>query len=83
MVVIYNNKKLKQERMTASVEVAQEALQKQIPKKPIEYDSLPRHRCHLCRCAVRVFSNDPYDKCCKHCGQALDWSDDNESIKPI
>lgn len=52
-----------------------EALEKQIPKKPKDYDSVPHHRCPNCNSAIRVYCDDPYDPVCKFCGQAIDWSD--------
>lgn len=56
-----------------AVEVAIEALRKQIPKEPdfIEEAS----DCRLCPncCTYQViYSKHNY---CQHCGQALDWSD--------
>ena len=49
-----------------------EALEKQIPKKP--YDTV---HCPLCKIEVEL---QPIDieqvTYCLHCGQAIDWSDD-------
>lgn len=54
-----------------------EALEKQIPEKPIgDLHSVPHHRCPNCNGAVRLFEDDSYDAYCKFCGQAIDWSDD-------
>lgn len=49
------------------ISVANEALEKQIPKKPSETD---KARCICCACVVK---RD--ERFCKNCGQALDWSD--------
>ena len=52
-------------------EMAINALEKQIPKKVIEYVK-GRYCCPLCK-AIR-YSNAPY---CEHCGQALDWGEED------
>lgn len=52
-------------------QMAVNALEKQIPQKPI-FDSYHRagYRCPNCN------NTNPWGyKFCKHCGQALDWSD--------
>lgn len=53
-----------------------EALEKQIPKKPIHYnDSVPHDRCPNCHNAVKVFCDAHNYHYCLYCGQAIDWSD--------
>lgn len=47
------------------------ALEKQIPKKPMTYNKYER----MCECGAIVKT---YQKHCKDCGQALDWSDVND-----
>lgn len=51
-----------------------QALEKQIPKKPIaeknEIDTLDDYFCPYCRSFL-----DEKPKCCDTCGQALDWSE--------
>lgn len=67
-----------------------EALEKQIPKKPQYVDTRFRHhgrkmsdgssldKCYKCpNCSGHIFHIFDSEKCCKYCGQALDWSDDN------
>ena len=67
-----------------------EALEKQIPKKPQYVDTRFRHhgrkisdgstldKCYKCpNCNSHIFHVFDSEKCCKYCGQALDWSDDN------
>ena len=50
-----------------------EALEKQIPKKPTQYDSVPHNRCPVCHNAVKVFVDAHEYHYCLYCGQALDW----------
>ena len=65
-----------------------EALEKQIPKKPQYVDTRFRHhgrrmsdgssldKCYKCHnCNSHIFHVFDSEKCCKYCGQALDWSD--------
>lgn len=74
------------------IEIATKSLKKQIPKKPVHdgcfdsegmwhewngingrpYDLCPNCNTNLC-CEMH-YDNKP--KYCKHCGQKLDWSDD-------
>ena len=68
-----------------AVQMAIEALEKQIPKKPKETDAYP-HRlccptCHWTLCfnkenadGYRMMHMFTY---CPECGQAIDWSDNN------
>ena len=51
-------------------------LAKYTPRKPKKYDSLPFHRCPNCGGAIRIYSDDPYNKFCKFCGQAIDWREE-------
>ena len=56
--------------------LAIEALEKQIPKKPIHYnDSVPHDRCPNCHNAVKVFCDAHNYHYCLYCGQAIDWRD--------
>ena len=68
-----------------------EALEKQIPKKPQYVDTRFRHhgrkisdgssldKCYKCpNCNSHIFHVFDSEKCCKYCGQALDWSEDND-----
>ena len=67
------------------------ALEKQIPKKPQYVDTRFRHhgrkisdgssldKCYKCpNCNSHIFRVFDSEKCCKYCGQALDWSDNND-----
>lgn len=54
------------------------ALEKQIPKKPLEYDRqeiryLRTYDCPTCR---EGFTGTGFADYCYHCGQALDWGDE-------
>ena len=55
-----------------------EALEKQIPKKPIKSDRQEirytlEYNCPTCG---RSFTGTGFADYCYHCGQALDWGDD-------
>lgn len=54
---------------SVSFEMAIEALEKQIPKSPVEVRN--EIVCPTCRTLV---GSSPY---CRYCGQALDWSGTN------
>lgn len=51
-----------------AVDLAKEALEKQIPKKPVK--TRREIVCPTCRTLV---GSNPY---CKYCGQALDWENE-------
>ena len=60
------------------IKIAIEALEKQIPKKPISTKGKYGHtECVCCGWVVESFCGDleqyPF---CPNCGQAIDWSDD-------
>lgn len=60
-----------------TIDAAIEALEKQIPKKPVgDLHSVPHHRCPNCKKAIRIYVDAPYNPFCCFCGQALNWSDD-------
>lgn len=62
----------------AALEVAVEAIEKQIPKKPTYVDT--RFRNHGRRvsdgCWSHIFHVFDSEKYCIHCGQALDWGEE-------
>ena len=75
-------------RATECVGAIVEALEKQIPKKPIFVDTRFRNhgrnisdgvsiaKCYKCpNCTSHIFHVWDSEKCCVHCGQTLDWSD--------
>ena len=55
-----------------------EALEKQIPKKPIKSDrqEIRYTLTYDCPTCGRQFTGTGFADYCYHCGQALDWSDD-------
>ena len=49
-----------------------DAVQKQIPRKPITYKETNRADCPVCGATVRGIK-EPFDDWCSKCGQKLDW----------
>ncbi len=70
-IKIHNEHHSQQERfaiyITEALNMAIEALEKQIPKKPTKTRS--EIVCPTCKTLV---GSSPY---CRYCGQAIDWSD--------
>ncbi len=58
--------------MNTAYGMAVAALEKQIPKKPI-YDGL--YACPNCHTIMLQGAFEARGKCCKECGQVLDWSE--------
>lgn len=54
------------------------ALEKQIPKKPIKSDrqEIRYTFTYDCPTCGRSFTGTGFADCCYHCGQALDWGDE-------
>ena len=63
---------IQQYRAIGTVEECQEAREKQIPKKPI-HDGL--YACPNCYTIMLQGAFEARGKCCKECGQVLDWSE--------
>lgn len=61
------------------MKIAIEALEKQIPKKPILdiiYPSgIKSYKCPVCKKGCLVRTDLYYPKYCSNCGQELNWSD--------
>ena len=64
--------------------VCKEALEKQIPKQP-KYEDVDniygaiKRTCTACGDVCMVSKGaKPYEHYCRQCGQALDWSDNND-----
>lgn len=64
-----------------SLDMAIAALEKQIPKKPVQYE-----HDYICLCCGYVLAESVDDNCdleeemagwCPYCGQAIDWSGEN------
>ena len=69
-----------QSEVWSAVNMASEALEKQIPKKVDEYkvfeDGAFYNIDFVCPACGWAVIGQPYEPdFCKHCGQALDWSD--------
>lgn len=60
---------------TEALIAAIEALEKQIPKKPILFGSKHIHLCPNCHRAEYIKRRDALDTYCGLCGQLIDWSD--------
>ncbi|MCI9135428.1 MAG: hypothetical protein HFI31_14785 [Lachnospiraceae bacterium] len=63
---------IQQYRAIGTVEECQEAREKQRAKKPI-HDGL--YACPNCHTIMLQGAFEARGKCCKECGQALDWSE--------
>ena len=59
------------QKRAEALDVAIQALDKQIPKKPKTDDRYVMHICPWCNDFVKVSHNY-----CQNCGQKLDWSDE-------
>ena len=55
-------------------EMAIQALEKQIPKKPITHSNTNRADCPCCGATVRGIKN-PFGDWCSNCGQKLDFGE--------
>ena len=61
--------------------IAEEAIEKQIPKKPYKRKEHKQndYYCAICKCylgdEMELQNACLQPKYCEHCGQALDWSD--------
>lgn len=62
--LVYKNRKM-------YAELAINALEKQIPKKPKTDDRYVMYICPCCNDFIKVSHNY-----CQNCGQAIDWSDE-------
>lgn len=63
-------------QMFESIYLAIEALEKQIPKKPYRITNDIIH-CSVCTNPIRL-GEKFCDNFCDACGQAIDWSEDDE-----
>ena len=74
--IISNDCTETQHDFVEEIEMAIEALEKQIPKKPVLENRYSGHyNCPICNedCTYDTVFKYPY---CPFCGQAIDWSDD-------
>ena len=58
-----------------AIDMAIQALEKQIPKKPITYKDTNRADCPCCGATVRGIKN-PFGDWCSNCSQKLDWGNE-------
>lgn len=66
------------EEMCEVRDIAIQAIEKQIPKEPINKEGGSNGSCGYCPNCNHVV-DDYFDyKVCQECGQAIDWSDRNE-----
>ncbi len=78
---VYKGKSISKEALIECREIIHKALEKQIPKKPIEKDIgklkiSDTAFCPICDNPVIKDETDNYEQAyCCYCGQALDWSD--------
>lgn len=67
---------IQNDSMTAEQDIAlamaQKALEKQIPQKPLDYRA--DYKCPICD-KIFMFGNSIKPNYCKKCGQRLDWSE--------
>lgn len=66
---------IQQYRAIRTVEECRAAMEKQTAKKPITYEGTNRADCPACGATIRGISK-PFGDWCSHCGQKLDWSDE-------
>ena len=72
-MAIINNKEYEIDEFNRIVELADEALEKQIPQKPKgDYHSCPHYRCPNCNSSVKMYETDNTYPHCAFCGQKLD-----------
>ena len=62
-----------------AIDMAIESLEKQIPKKPKDYNEEDSSIDFVCpNCCEAVYKQPYKPKHCKHCGQRIDWRWKNE-----
>lgn len=68
----WNNKLFEEDKETIN-----ELVERATSKKPIgDLDSVPHYRCPVCYGGVKMYENSYVFPYCHHCGQALDWSEE-------
>lgn len=66
--------------ITEALDMAIEALEKQIPKKPLyekTYGDCAVYSCPVCKDETMILNGDNY---CTMCGQKLDWGGDDDEM---
>lgn len=64
------------EEMLEVRDIAIEALEKQIPKKPINKENNYQRNIGLCPCCKEIIDDWEDYKYCSECGQAIDWGEE-------
>lgn len=65
--------------ITEALDMAAQALEKQIPKKPVgDLNSVPHYRCAACGNGLKTYENSTVYPYCHYCGQKLLWGSDTE-----
>lgn len=65
---------------TMAMKLAVEAIEKQIPKKPLyekTYGDCAVYSCPVCKDETMILNGDNY---CTMCGQKLDWGGDDDEM---
>lgn len=76
-IILVDPEKEKMVLALQAMKQCKEALNKQIPKKPIgDLHSCPHYRCPSCHRSVVLYEDSPKFPCCQWCGQKLDWNDE-------
>lgn len=60
------------------LDVIVEALEKQIPHKPMKYNGLLDSVVGICNCKVCLYEKSDY---CPNCGQRIDWGSEDEEME--
>ena len=80
-IAIESMKEVEQYRALGTVEELKEAREKQVAKKPIMKtvvfcdEAEDAYVCSACEGESLLFEGQPY---CENCGQAIDWSEEDE-----
>lgn len=82
-IAIESMKEVEQYRALGTVEELKEAREKQVAKKPTEFNAITNGRFYaldfMCPSCNEANIGNPYTpKYCKHCGQALKWGEDSD-----
>lgn len=79
-IIATGDKKEKYTLALKAMRTAITALEKRIPQKPYyrKEEDAKGYACPVCDMGVTVDHGRIRDTFCSHCGQALDWGEDNE-----
>ena len=82
-IAIQSIQEVEQYRALGTVEELKEAREKQVAKKPTEFNAITNGRFYaldfMCPSCNEANIGNPYTpKYCKHCGQALKWGEEDD-----